>query len=70
MPRGEKALPAPSGTRGWGGKKSVPGSPSPGAGWMGRPPLQREKRLALTFCCLLDVLLQYLNLENLNRDPP
>lgn len=52
-----KALPAPSRTRGWGGRKSVR-SPSPRAGWMGRrPPMRREKRLALTFlafwtsCC-------------------
>lgn len=75
---GDRSLPAPPGgeshgaPRGEGSASSVrhQGSPSPGAGWMGRPPLQRENRLALTFCCLLDVLLQYLNLENLNRDPP
>lgn len=34
------------------------------------PPVWREKRLALTFLAFVDVLLQNMNSENLNGDPP
>lgn len=34
------------------------------------PPIWREKRLALTFLAFVDVLLQNMNSENLNGDPP